>query len=109
MTNSFDVLSTGLADLEERHPGRAGGLTVGKVHDEPGLRVRTIALDAGALLDEHVAGVPVLIHVVSGRVQFDIGGASHDLAAGALVRADGAVPHAVRAQEPSRLVLTLIG
>lgn len=109
MTNEYQVLSTGLADFDERFPGREGGLAVGKVHDEPGLRLRTIALDEGALLAEHVAGVLVLIQVFSGRVQIDIGGETLDLAAGAIIRADADVPHSVRAHEKSRLVLSLIG
>lgn len=106
MHDGYDILSTGLADLDELAPQRAGRVNVGKVYDSDETRVRTIAIPAGVTLAEHVAGAPVLIHVVAGRVRFDIGGSSHELGAGALVRADATERHEVFALEDARLVLT---
>lgn len=106
--NGYDILSTGAADLDERHPPRSGGVAVGRVHDEVGLRIRTIAIDAGATLAEHVAGSLVLIQVVAGRVRIEIGGESIELDAGGIVRAEADVAHTVHALTPARLVLTLI-
>lgn len=102
----FDILSAGLADFQALAPMPEGRVSVGRVYDGDTLRVRTIAIPAGATLAEHVAGAPVLIHVVAGRVRFDIGGTSHELAAGALVRADPQEKHEVHALEDAQLVLT---
>ena len=109
MTTDYDLLTTGGDDLAARNPMRAGGVHVDRLFDGPELRVRAIALDTGGRLPEHVAGVPVLIHVVAGRVRFEIGGETVELRAGALVRAGGATPHTVTALEPSRMLLTLHG
>lgn len=108
-TNAYDMLTTGGDDLAARNPEKAGGVKVDRLFDGPDLRVRAIALDTGGSLPEHVAGVQVLIHVVAGRVGFEIGGETFELAPGALVRADPQTPHTVTALEPSRMVLTLHG
>ncbi|GAA1325839.1 cupin domain-containing protein [Leucobacter albus] len=102
----YDLLSTELADYVELAPITEGRVRVGRVYDGPALRVRTLAIPAGVTLREHVAGAPVLIHVVAGRVRFEIGGEFHELAAGALVRADPQEKHEVYAHEDARLVLT---
>lgn len=107
--SGYDVLSIGAADLDERHPRRAGGIAVGRLHDETGLRVRTIAIDAGAVLAEHVAGALVLIQVVSGRARVEIGGGAVELEPGGIIRAEAHVAHTVHALTDTRLVLTLIG
>lgn len=108
-TTGYDVLAADAADVAACAPLTAGGVNVGRLHDGPELRVRTIALDGGSSLPDHVAGVPVLIHVVEGRVRLEIGGAEHELTAGAIVRADAAERHSVHALEPARLVLALFG
>ena len=104
--NGYDILSAGLADFEALAPMTAGRVKVGRVFDGDTLRVRTLAIPAGVTLAEHVAGAPVLIHVIAGRVRFEIGGDSHELAAGALVRADPEEEHEVFAYEDAQLVLT---
>lgn len=102
----YDVLSSGLAEIAELAPMGEDRVRVGRVYDGDRLRVRTLAIPAGVTLAEHVAGAPVLIHVIAGRVRIDIGGNSHELAAGALVRADPEEKHEVFAHEDARLMLT---
>lgn len=103
----YDILSAGLPDLAALAEFSEGRVRVGRVFDREDLRVRTLAIPAGVTLTEHVAGAPVLIHVVAGRVRMDIGGASHELGAGALVRAGAAEAHEVHALDDARLLLTL--
>lgn len=105
----YEILSTSIADLDDRHPPHTGGIAVGRLHDAPGLRVRTIAIDQDAALAEHVAGATVLIHVIAGRARIEIGGQSYELTTGAVIHADAHTPHSVHALEPTRLVLSLIG
>lgn len=105
----YHLMFSGIGDLDERHPAKPAGIAVGRVYDEDGLRVRTIAIDEGAVLAEHTAGVPVLIHVVAGRMRIEIGGQTLKLETGGLIRADAHTPHSVTALTPARLVLTLIG
>lgn len=106
--HGYDILSAGAADLDDRFAPRSGGVAVGRVHDEEGMRIRTIAIDAGATLAEHVAGSLVLIQVVAGRVRIEIGGESIELDAGGIVRAQADVAHTVHGVTAARLVLTLI-
>lgn len=102
----YDVLSSGLAEVAELAPMGEDRVRVGRVYDGDRLRVRTLAIPAGVTLAEHIAGAPVLIHVIAGRVRVDIGGNSHELTAGALVRADPEERHEVFAHEDARLMLT---
>lgn len=104
--DDFDILATGIPALVSLAPTREGRVSVGRVFDGDRLRVRTLNIPAGVTLAEHVSGVPVLIHVASGRVTMDIGGHTHELGQGALVRAAGDVVHEVHAIEDAQLVLT---
>lgn len=65
------------------------------------------AFDAGGYLQDHQAGGVVTIHVLRGRVQLSVGEDAHEMAAGQLVTLAPQVRHAVRASEPSELLVTV--
>ena len=70
----------------------------------------TLALflfDAGGGMREHRASGTVFVHVLQGRLTVNAQGERHDLPAGrVLVMAPGVV-HDVRAEEPTRMLLTV--
>lgn len=103
------LIASGLAQLAEQNPIRIGAVSPHRTYDGDGFRIRQLAFDAGAVLAEHTAPVPIVIHVVQGAVTFDLGDECHELASGAILHVGAHVPHQVTAREPSRLVVTLLG
>lgn len=71
------------------------------------LRVVLIAFKKGGHMADHQAKVTASVHVISGKVRFDIGEESQMLPAGSLLVLDPGVRHAVLAEEESALLLTL--
>lgn len=70
--------------------------------------VTLFAFDAGQGLSEHSSPYDALVQVVEGAFSLTIGGVPVQARAGDLVRMPANVPHAVDAQEPSRMLLTMI-
>ncbi|MGO2521467.1 MAG: AraC family ligand binding domain-containing protein [Microbacterium sp.] len=108
-TDSSRLIAAGTRDLEEQNPFREGRIAPAKAMDGPGFKLRHLAFDAGVVMREHSAPVPLLLHVASGRVLLRIHDAEHELLPGAVFYIAPKVPHEVEASEPSRLLLTLIG
>lgn len=73
-----------------------------------GARIVLFAFDAGQVLTEHTAAMPVLLHVLDGRLRVTGDGRTVELAPGGVIHLGTRVPHTVAAVEPSRLVLTMI-
>ena len=69
------------------------------------ITVALFTFDAGSRLPEHVAAGAVTINVLDGRLQVAAGGQEHALPAGTLLILAPGVPHAVRAEEPSTVLL----
>jgi quercetin dioxygenase-like cupin family protein len=70
----------------------------------------TVALfifNSGASLPQHVAEGVVTVQVLQGRLSMTAEGQSHDLRAGSLLILAPGVKHDVRAQEPTRMLLTV--
>jgi quercetin dioxygenase-like cupin family protein len=96
---------TDLATLIEVAPESTVSRTVLRAE---GTRVVLFAFDAGQELTEHTAAVPVLLHVLDGRLQVGAEGQHVELAPGGLVHIGARVPHEVLALEPTRMVLTML-
>ncbi len=73
-----------------------------------GVRLVGFAFDAGQELTEHTAGRPIIVQIVTGRVDFVVGGESTTMGPSAWCYLEASVPHSVLATEPSRLLLTLL-
>lgn len=73
-----------------------------------GVRVVLFAFDAGQVLTEHTAAMPVLLQALSGRLRITADGRTVDLVPGGLVHFGTRLPHAVEALEPSLLQLVMI-
>ena len=75
--------------------GKAGSITV-------------FAFDRGQQLSEHTAPFHALVQVLEGEAQLTIGGRVVRARAGQAVLMPGGVPHAVKATERFKMLLTLI-
>lgn len=100
-------------------PGRAVALDTLVTPTSHGIASRMLAkttggnltiftFDAGQGLTEHTSPFEALVLVVEGSMTVTVGGISVDAAAGTIVRIPAAVPHAVDAIAPARMLLIML-
>ncbi len=70
--------------------------------------ITLFAFDAGQGLNEHSAPFDAVVQVIDGEGRFIIGGEEHDLTAGQLIIMPANVPHAVRAKQRFKMLLTML-
>ncbi len=79
------------------------------LHNDPRVRVVSLALAAGEELSDHASGSLATIAVMSGRADIDLGDRTESGAGpGTWILMPPGLRHAVRAHEPTVLLLTLI-
>jgi quercetin dioxygenase-like cupin family protein len=66
------------------------------------------AFDQGQSLSEHTTPFDALVQVVEGIVTITIGGRPHQLQTGESILMPAGVPHAVMADSPMKMLLTMI-
>ena len=72
------------------------------------VRLVAFAFDAGQELTEHTSSVPVIVQVTSGALTIEVAGERHRMGPDAWLYLDAGEPHSVYADEPSRMLLTMI-
>jgi quercetin dioxygenase-like cupin family protein len=70
--------------------------------------VTLFAFDRGQELSEHTTPFDALVHVLDGRAEITVGGTPHHLSAGGMILMPGGLPHALKATERFKMVLTMI-
>ncbi|SNQ60178.1 cupin domain-containing protein [Candidatus Methanoperedens nitratireducens] len=70
--------------------------------------ITLFAFDAGQGLSEHSAPFDAVVQVIDGEGRFIIGGEEHDLKSGQLIIMPANVPHAVRAKQKFKMLLTML-
>lgn len=78
------------------------------LHEDGHLRLVLFAFDAGQELTEHTASVPAVLQVISGRFRVTAGGDSLTMSPADWLLLDAHEPHSLVAEEPSRLLLTML-
>ena len=78
------------------------------LYQDDQIRVVVFGFDEGQELTGHSAARPAIVQVLSGRIRLELAGAPIEIASGAWVRMDAHLTHAVRALEPSVMLLTLL-
>ena len=92
------------AELEIPHDG-----TLSKVlYRDDQLRVVGFAFDAGQELTEHTSALPVVIQVVSGRLDVVLGDQKAQAGPGSWIHLPARLPHSVHAVEPTLMLLTML-
>ena len=97
-----------VVDLTAGEAIPASGIHSQTVHSDDAVRVVLFAFAAGEELTEHTASRAATIQVLSGGFELTLGGRRVDAPAGTLVHMAAGLPHALRAREPSRMLLTLV-
>ncbi len=87
---------------------QTGAIVSRKLASAPGGNVSVFAFDAGEELSEHTTPHTALLHVLDGRAQITIDGVPHAVPAGEAIVLPPGHPHAVRAVERFKMVLTML-
>lgn len=94
-----------LANEIELQPGS----TVSKVIAKDGpVRLVLFAFDEGEELTEHTASLPVVIQVMEGAVTIKASGDRVQLSAGGWLFLEANEPHTVVADQPTKMLLTMV-
>ena len=101
--------ATIIADLAAEVEVPKDGTLSRVLYRDDRIRVVAFAFDAGQELTDHTAAKPATIEVVSGRLHLTLGGEQVEVGPGSWVHMPARLPHAVRALEPSVMLLTLLG
>jgi quercetin dioxygenase-like cupin family protein len=94
-----------VADLVAIQPDATVSRTVLKAE---GARLVLFGFDAGQVLTEHTAAVPVLLQVLDGRLSVTADNRTVELRPGGVIHLGTRVPHSVEALEPTRMLLTML-
>lgn len=70
--------------------------------------VTLFAFDESQELSEHTTPFEALVHVVDGTAEISLAGAAHRVGAGDLIVMPAHVPHAVKAVQRFKMLLTMI-
>jgi quercetin dioxygenase-like cupin family protein len=76
--------------------------------DTPAGTLTLFAFDAGQNLSEHTAPYDAVIQVVDGQSVVTIAGTDHDVRTGEMIIMPANIPHAVRAEQKFKMLLTMI-
>ena len=97
-----------VANVLQDLPGTQEATTSRGLVNNPLLRVVDFAFDEGQLLTEHSSPRAVVVTLLSGTMDFDLGSETHHLTPGdVLYMAPGAV-HALRATSPCHMQLVMV-
>ena len=91
-----------LVDFQE------GGIASRTLIESPASTVTLFAFDKGQALSEHTAPFNALVCVTEGVLEITLAGAPHTVNAGQMIVMPPDVPHALRANEKSIMILTMI-
>lgn len=87
----------------------AGGAVVSKtIIKKPSGNITLFAFDQGEGLSEHTAPFDALVQVLDGVVEITIGGKAYILKQGESVIMPATIPHALKAMEKFKMMLTMI-
>jgi len=75
---------------------------------EGSVRLVVFAFDRGQELTEHTASVPAVVQVLSGSLTVEAAGERHRLTPNSWLYLQAGEPHSVFADEPSRMLLTMV-
>lgn len=104
----LNTIDSTAAELLQTEPVARDGRTARTLLKEGPLRLVLVAIGAGGSLQEHHAPGPLTIQSVVGRVTVNAGGQEHRLGRGDLLVLPAGLRHALHADEPSAVLLTIM-
>lgn len=107
--DSSVLLAASASEFTAAYPIEHGRVRPHRTLDGDGFKIRTLTMDAGSIMREHRAPVPILVQVIAGRILFRVGDSEYDLTAGGAIQVPAGVLHELEAVDPSHVLLTLMG
>lgn len=87
---------------------QAHGIASRVIARSTGGNVTLFTMDAGEELSEHITPFDAVAVVLDGRLRIQVGDATSVAVAGQVVRMPASVPHAVHAEQASRMMLVML-
>ncbi len=95
-------------ELKELVSYQEGSVVSRQITKAEGGNVTLFAFDAGQELSEHTAPFDALLHILEGQAEIRISGRSYPLSVDEAIIMPANEPHAVRAVERFKMLLTMI-
>lgn len=102
-------MRTVIPDLRTEVEIPVDGTISRKLFEDERLRLVVFGFDAGQELTEHTSSAEVIVQVVSGRITLTVDGTAHPMMPSSWLLLEPGRPHSLRAEEPSVVLLTLVG
>jgi len=107
------------ADKSQMHPGEVldvaalvdyaqGAIVSRTLLDNNAGTITLFSFDEGQGLSEHTAPFDALVQVLDGEGEFIVGGEAHSVRTGQVLLMPANVPHAVKATERFKMLLTML-
>jgi len=87
---------------------QTGSIVSRLVLDKPAGSVTLFAFDSGQGLSEHTTPFDAVVQVLEGKLSVRVSGHDHEVAAGELIVMPAGEPHALKASERAKMILTMI-
>lgn len=97
-----------LPDLLQEAEPPADGILSRTLHNDDHVKVVIFGFGAGQELSEHTATMPAILQVLQGEVRLTLGDDLVEARSGALVHMAPGLNHAIRAEKPAVLLLSLL-
>ena len=104
----FDTALEQAVNLAELVDYQSGSIVSRTLIKKPTGTITLFAFDKGQELSEHTAPFDALVQLVEGTAELTIGGSPVRPLAGQIILMPAGIPHAVRATEPFKMLLTMI-
>ncbi len=85
-----------------------GSIVSREIVKKPTGTVTVFAFDAGQGLSEHTAPFDALVQIIDGEGEITINGVPHIVKTGEIIVMPANKPHAVKADKPFKMILTMI-
>lgn len=102
------IPATFIADLTAEVEIPQNGTLSRVIYKDDQVRLVVFGFDTGQELSDHTARHTAIVQAVSGRLELSLDGDSVEIGPGSWVHMPPNLPHAVRALEPSVMVLSLL-
>ena len=97
-----------VADLRAAVSVPEGGILSRTIHEDERCTLVVFAFDTGQELTEHTSAHAALIEILDGEAQVTLGGEARDVGPGAWISMPAGMRHAIRANTPLVMALTLL-
>lgn len=97
-----------IPDLLEEAQVPSEGILSRTLHSEGGVKTVLFAFDTGQELSEHTAARPAILQILSGQGRLKLGEDEQEAKPGGWVYMPAGLVHAIRAESPLVMLLTLL-